>query len=712
MMIRKANIPLKKFLRRIHRRMLSLTSKPCNKTEISEDIAKIRNIGILAHIDAGITITSAAVTFYWLKHRLNLIDTPGHIDFTMEVEQALHVIDGAVVILDSSAGVEAQTLTVWRQADCYGIPRIVYANKMDRNDGDIKLCESTLISKLGACPLQLQVPLRDDKNKLVGIVDLVQKEKCVWKGNRGEVCERIKLTKSDGVLYDKTMTARAELVDRLTDLDDILADTVINLDSIDNIESKDLNNAIRRVTLMQKAVPLICGSSYKNIGVQPLMDAIVNFLPSPLECSNQRLLSSCFKDNLSSKVFKIIHDKQRGPVTFLRIYSGSLIKGQKIYSMNQKKSEQINRLMVALADDYEEVKEIHAGNVVAVSGLKNVMTGDLITNSNSSMNSAKNYLVTEKKLTDEEANNLLGVGVTVPDPVFFCAIEPSSLKFQAPLEAALNELQREDPSLKVIFDTDTGQTILGGMGELHLEIIKQRIESEYKVEVDLGPLQIAYKEQLDNSPTKYTHELKHVVGNSHHFVKITLSATTRVEKENEKRELLTLDRSPENVANVTAVSPRRLLLIKQGITSGISHGPVLSSPVIDITFKLHWLEVGKGTSEPMLIAAVSQCVQKIFEIGGTVLLEPIMSLEIVCNEESLSAIMSDLSSRRAAVENIGMRGNSKVVSALVPLSELLGYSKDLRIITSGTGSFTMEFCKYQQVSQYQLDKIVQQLGGI
>ncbi|KAF4513928.1 UNVERIFIED_CONTAM: hypothetical protein B566_EDAN017949 [Ephemera danica] len=498
--------------------------------DVKDDIESIRNIGILAHIDAGkttttermlfysgtiqhmgevhhgntvtdfmeqercrgITITSAAVTFWWGKHKFNLIDTPGHIDFTMEVEQTLQVLDGAIVVLDASAGVEAQTCTVWAQADRHKMPRMVYVNKMDRADADLTMCISSLKSRLGASPLLLQMPIKVPGCKgLPGIVDLVTSEHLQWeKTSANKNMHRLVLTK-DNPLAEKAAEERGKLVEQLADLDDALAEIVINRESSRDVTPLEVQAAVRRVTLKQLAVPVFCGSSYHNAGIQPLMDAVGLYLPSPLDHKPSQLVQS-FHDSLCARVFKVRHDEHLGAVTFLRIYSGSMKKGQKLYNMRLQASEQSAKLMIPYAEDYEDALEINKGNICAVSGLKMTNSGDLMTSGISVAQAAKKSLMKSAKLTEQEADSRLGVGGTIPEPVFFCSIEPPS--------------QREDPSLRVTNDPDTGQTVLAGMGELHLEVIKERIVSEYKIKVELGPMQIAYRETLAN-PIKDSHSV-------------------------------------------------------------------------------------------------------------------------------------------------------------------------------------------------------------
>uniref|UniRef100_A0A1B6EU19 Tr-type G domain-containing protein n=1 Tax=Cuerna arida TaxID=1464854 RepID=A0A1B6EU19_9HEMI len=696
------------YLPRIFRRHLKRCIRRYSTTDVLEasmksgsesarNLAKIRNIGILAHIDAGkttttermlfysgrirhmgevhlgntvtdymeqernrgITITSAAVTFSWNGHRFNLIDTPGHIDFTMEVEQTLNVMDGAVVVLDGSAGVEAQTLTVWRQADHYQIPRIVYVNKMDRNDASLALSLESIQSKLGIPTLTLFLPLKEDR-KLVGLLDLVSLEKCVWEGEQGEIISRRPLTPEDNRLWEESVAARERLTDSLTDLDSSLADQVIALDSLQEVTSADLMAAVRRVTLSQSGVAVVCGSAYKNVGVQAVMDAVVHYLPSPLDCTHAITYSN-FGDNLAAKVFKVTHVKHKGPLSFLRLYSGTLTKS--------------------------------------------TVTGDLLTSSLSAANAAKRNLSKEAKITEEEAEERFNISAVVPDPVFFCSIEPPSQAYQQRMDEALAELQREDPSLRVSFDEEIGQTVLAGMGELHLEVIRERIRSEYKIEVDLGPMQIAYREML-LAPMTDTLAVNHTIGNHKHSVKVTLSLLPE-----KRKDLLVLDRSKDSADNMASITPRQLKSIRQGVTSGLAHGPIIGSPMVGVTVMLHFLEVGRGTSDTILTSTVAQCIKKILVEASTALMEPVMSLEVVTGEEYLPTVLADLSRRRTQIQHISVRGNSKMVEARTPLAELLGYSKALRTITSGTASFTMEFDSFQEMGPLEQAEAIKKVTG-
>ncbi|XP_043460924.1 ribosome-releasing factor 2, mitochondrial [Leptopilina heterotoma] len=655
--------------------------------------------------ERGITITSAAVTFLWKSYKFNLIDTPGHIDFTNEVEQMLGVLDGAIVVLDGSAGVEAQTLTVWRQADRYNIPRIIYVNKMDRKDANFENCVKSIETKLETIPLVTQLPLKSDQS-LIGIVDIVTLEKLIFNQSLQTMkIQRLKLSEDDELLFELAKDKRKELIDRISGLDDELANIVIEKNSLDEIPDQNLVESLRRVTVKRKAVPVLLGSSYKNIGVQPLMNAIVLYLPSP-DMNPLTKLYSCFRESLSAKAFKVIHDKQRGPVTFLRIFTGQLKKNQKIYNVGKEKTEQGGRLCAAYADDYVEIPEIDQGNIVAVTGLKSAVTGDLISCSASAANRAKVALEKRAHVKAEQIENIFSNNARIPDPVFFCSIEPPSLSYQLALDNALLEIQKEDPSLQVSQNEETGQIVLGGMGELHLEIIKERIRRDYKIDVTLGTLQIAYKETIDKT-FRDKFELNQTVGTSKHRVVLDLSLLPN----HKRKDILLFDHEKESASNLSKIHPKVLSALNVGVDTALMCGPKVGCPLIDVGIMLHWLEVGRGTSETMVTAAIAQAIRKMINSIGCILLEPIMHLEIVTAEESSSSILGDLGRRRSEIKHINVRGKNKVLYAAVPLSELLGYSTTLRILSSGKGTFTMEFSHYQSMDDNEEQNAVKRITG-
>ncbi|XP_068241002.1 ribosome-releasing factor 2, mitochondrial [Palaemon carinicauda] len=705
-----------------------------------EHLHKIRNIGIMAHIDAGkttttermlyysgiirtigevhdgdtvmdymeqernrgITITSAAITFPWHGHRINLVDTPGHVDFTMEVERALRVLDGAVAIFDASAGVEAQSITVWRQANSYQVPRLCYLNKMDKPNANLSLCLDSISEKLHASPLLLQLPVVQG-NTFCGVIDLLTMKKLIWNSQKSKDYGRNFITQTltaDDDIWDQAFLARCELTDKLTDLDLDLAEYVLEKESIENVPTELLMKAIRKVTLKQDAVPVLLGSSYKNMGVQPLLDAVVDYLPSPVDIIHETV--KLYSPSLCAMAFKIIHDKQRGGMlTFLRIYSGHLEQGQRIFNMNNEITEKIGRVMIAFADEFKEVASIKSGNIVVVTGLKGTRTGDTLVASQSLAKSV------QKASLKSKTEVPLLMGLQIPDPVFFCSIEAPSLSQSKHLEEALDQLQKEDPSLKVTTDEDTGQIVLSGMGELHLDIIRDRILKEYKIDAELGPLQVAYKETCRISSV-HTCDINKTIGDANQIVKITLSIEPEV---NFIHKSVVLSRKKENQENLDSVKRHIMKAVNHGVNSALSSGPVLGFPVVDIKVCLHWLEIGHKTSETMVSAAAAQCVHQLLQKSNCQLLEPFMELEIIADESTLSAVLADITRRRGNIIRISQRQESKVINAECPLAELVGYSTALRTITSGTAVFSMELSSYKLMSAHDQSVAIERVTG-
>ncbi|XP_030765251.1 ribosome-releasing factor 2, mitochondrial isoform X2 [Sitophilus oryzae] len=741
----KMNLTLNFIRHTLRKHIISYYSYSTKLLPKNENIKKIRNIGISAHIDAGkttttermlyysgliehmgevhdgntvtdymdqerergITITSAAVTFFWKNHQFNLIDTPGHIDFTMEVEQTLNVLDGVIVILDGSAGVEAQTLTVWRQACRYNLPCIIYLNKMDRSDADIHMCCSSILKKLGVIPILLQLPVVENHK----FVDVVTSELIKYGQGKNKNMLKEPLTEKEfPKLFSEAKEARVKAIETLADFDDELANTVIASESFENISNDDIIISLVKVTNQKTAVPVLLGSSYKNIGVQSLMDAVISYLPWPL---NSIRVFSHFDDHFCGRAFKVIHDKQRGPLVFLRIYNGVIKKGQKIYSIQRDVSEQVGRVYVAYADDFTEVELVENGNIAVVSGLKKIMSGDLVASSQTAFERAKKSLINElqknKKIIPENTDSLFGISAKIPEPVFFCSIESPSMSTQSALDQALSELQREDPSLRVSYNDETGQTVLAGMGELHLEIIRDRILKEYKIDADLGPLQISYREASLNKVTDSL-KVETKIGNTKHSLLISMSLLPDFNQD-DRKELLQFDKTPDNASNLAGIYPKHLVAIKEGLKIGLMHGPKINSQVINTGVMLHWFEAGRGTSETIISAAANQLTQKLLKESGSYILEPVVNLEVVSPSEYISVILSDLSQRRAAIKNVDVRGDSKVVIAVVPLSELLGYSTDIRSISSGTATFSTEFKKYQRMSPLEEDNAIRSVRG-
>ncbi|KAM3940620.1 ribosome-releasing factor 2, mitochondrial [Leptodactylus fuscus] len=710
---------------------------------ITPPVSKIRNIGIMAHIDAGkttttermlyysgytralgdvddgdtvtdfmaqerergITIQSAAVTFDWNGHRINLIDTPGHVDFTVEVERSLRVLDGAVAVFDASAGVEAQTLTVWRQADKHSVPRMCFLNKMDKTGASFTYSIESIKEKLKARPLILQLPIGEGKS-FQGLIDLVAMESLSWSAlsneSDGRRFQRKPLSElKDRDLLQSATDARNTLLEQIADLDDDFASLMLEeySEDFDVIPVEKVQAAIRRITLARTAVPVLCGSALKNKGVQPLLDSITLYLPSPDDCSHDFM--SWYKDDLCALAFKVVHDKQRGPMVFVRIYSGAMKAQSAVYNVNKNCTERMSRLLLPFADQQVEISSLPPGNIALTVGLKQTATGDTIVSSKASASAAARRAgrAEEKSKDKKSQDSLVLAGVEVPEPVFFCTIEPPSVAKQPDLENALRCLQLEDPSLKVKTDPDSGQLILCGMGELHIEIIHDRIRREYGLETYLGPLQIAYRETI-LSGSRASDTLDRTMGDTRHQVTVELEVKPLS------------DDSPviEYSSNLPSSVDGYKEAVENGVHSSYHTGPLLGSPMQDVGVVVHEVSVLPGTSMTMVSACVSRCMQKALKTVEKQILEPMMSLEITMGEDYLSSVLADLSQRRGNVKEIQDRLDNKVVLALVPLAELMGYSTDLRSVTSGTATFTLELSTYEAMNQQDQNSLLRKKG--
>ncbi|KAM6902039.1 ribosome-releasing factor 2, mitochondrial isoform 1-T2 [Lycodopsis pacificus] len=720
------------------------------KAVANPDISKIRNIGIMAHIDAGkttttermlyysgytralgdvddgdtvtdfmaqerergITIQSAAVTFDWKTHRINLIDTPGHVDFTLEVERALRVLDGAVAVFDASAGVEAQTVTVWRQAEKHHVPCVCFLNKMDKPAANLSFSIESIRHKLKANPVLLQIPVGCGKN-FSGVVDLLTNQKLTWKlrstRDDGRVFESKPLDQSDEPeLLQEVNEARTALIEQVADLDDEFAELLLTdfSENFDAVSSVKLQEAVRRVTLARKGVPVLCGSSLRNKGVQPLLDAITAYLPAPNERHHD--LVRWYKDDLCALAFKVLHDKQRGPLVFLRIYSGTLKAQTAVYNINRNSIERMSRLLVPFADQHVEIPSMTAGNIALTVGLKQTVTGDTIVLSKASAAAAARRAQNDGGAgtrQGEHASMVLS-GVEVPDPVFFCTIEPPTMAKQTDLENALNCLQREDPSLKVRVDPDSGQTILCGMGELHIEIVHDRIRREYGVETHLGPLQVAYRESILHEVST-TDTLDRTVGERRHVVTAELAVKP-------------LDISATGASCELAfaeelagqLSPQMKEAVENGVHSSYLQGPLLGYPVQGVATLIQNVTMEPGTSPAMVSACVSRCMLKALRLAGGQLLEPVMSLEVTVGEERLGSVLGDLAQRRGTVRDIQSRQDDKVLLATVPLAEMMGYSTILRTITSGNATFSLALDTYEAMNQQDQNTLLKRISGL
>ncbi|XP_068609247.1 ribosome-releasing factor 2, mitochondrial [Brachionichthys hirsutus] len=713
------------------------------------DISKIRNIGIMAHIDAGkttttermlyysgytralgdvddgdtvtdymaqerergITIQSAAVTFDWRSYRINLIDTPGHVDFTLEVERALRVLDGAVAVFDASAGVEAQTLTVWRQAEKHLVPCVCFLNKMDKPAANLSFSIESIRQKLKCNPVLLQVPVGSGKS-FSGVVDLLTRQKLTWEegspglfGGDGRAFESKPLDQLDEPeLLQEVDEARAALIEQVADLDDEFAEVLLTdfSDSFSAVPAVELQAAVRRVTLARKAVPVLCGSSLRNKGVQPLLDAVTAYLPAPDE--RRQDLVRWYNGDLCALAFKVVHDKQRGPLVFLRVYSGTLKPQAAVHNINRDATQRISRLLVPFADQHVEIPSITAGNIALTVGLKQTVTGDTIVSSKASAEAAAR-LARSDGGSGRNASVVLS-GVEVPAPVFFCTIEPPTMAKQADLEKALSCLQREDPSLTVRVDPESGQTILCGMGELHIEIIHDRIRREYGIETHLGPLQVAYRESVLRGASA-SDTLDRTVGDRRHVATVELAV------------------GPAEIFSAVAsckftfteelegqLSAEMKQAVENGVGSASLQGPVIGYPLLGVSTLIRNVAAEPGTSPTMVSACVSRCMLKALRRAGGLILEPLMSLEVTMEEQQLGAVLGDLAQRRGFVRDIQSRHGNKVLLASVPLAEMMGYSTVLRTLTSGNATFTLELDTYEAMTRQDQNSLLKSLSGL
>ncbi len=673
-------------------------------------IEDYRNFGIMAHIDAGktttserilyysgkshkigevhdgaatmdfmeqeqergITITSAATTTYWNGKRLNIIDTPGHVDFTIEVERSLRVLDGAVCVLDSNQGVEPQTETVWRQGDKYNVPRIVFCNKMDKTGASFEQCIKDIKERLGAKPVPIQLPIGSESN-FKGIIDLVRMKAVIWeeeslgaKFNDAEIPDDLK---------DAAETARAEMIEACAELDEQATEDFLNGKEISNETIKKL---LRKAVVTGAFFPVLCGSAFKNKGVQPLLDAVVDYLPSPVDrpsikgidvkTGEETVRKSSDSEPLSLLAFKLMDD-QYGILTFCRLYSGSLTKGTSLLNSTREKTERVGRMVLMHANMREEISEAFAGDIVALVGLKDTRTGDTLCDPNKAV-------ILEK--------------MDFPDPVIDMSIEPKTKADQEKMAIALYKLAAEDPSFRVSTDSESGQTIIKGMGELHLDIKVDILKRTHKVEVTVGAPQVAYRETITRAAeVDYTH--KKQTGGTGQFARVILEI-----EPNEKGAGYEFESKV-----VGGTVPKEFIPgVEKGINSVMSSGVVAGFPVLDVKVSLtdgayHEVDSSAIAFEIAARAAMREGLQK----AGSVLLEPIMKVEVTTPEDYLGGVIGDLNSRRGQIIGTGNRGNAQIVNAMVPLANMFGYVNNLRSMSQGRASYTMQFDHYEQVPQ-------------
>ncbi len=669
-----------------------------------------RNIGICAHIDAGktttserilfytgkshkigevheggatmdwmeqekergITITSAATTCFWNGHRVNLIDTPGHVDFTIEVERSLRVLDGAITVFDGVAGVEPQSETVWRQADKYEVPRMCFVNKMDRTGANFFRCVDMIKERLGATPCVIQLPIGVE-DKFEGVVDLVRMKEIVWKGE--ELGAKFDYQDIRADLQAQAKEWHDKMVETAAEADDALMEKYLNGEAVTEAEIKA---AIRKGTIARKFFPVHCGTAFKNKGVQPLLDSVIDYLPSPLDIPDvkgfdfnkpdqEMSRKASEKEAFSGLAFKIMTDPYVGSLTFVRIYSGVLKSGDSVLNSVKDRKERIGRMLLMHANNREDIKEAVAGDIVAIAGLKESTTGDT--------------------LCDYDKPVILE-RMIFPEPVIELAIEPKTKADQEKMGIAIGRLVSEDPSLRVSSDEETGQTILKGMGELHLEIIVDRMKREFGVEANVGAPQVAYRETF-TKPVELTYTHKKQSGGSGQYAKIKMrlepkEAGTGYEFESEV---------------VGGSIPKEFIpAIDKGIQAQALTGPIAGYETID--FKCVVIDGGYHDVDSSALAfeiAARAGFREAMETAKPVLLEPIMGVEVVTPEQYMGDVIGDLNSRRGQIQSMDDRANAKVIKAKVPLAQMFGYVSTLRSMSQGRASFTMEFAHYDQV---------------
>jgi len=690
---------------------------------VTYPLEKTRNIGIVAHIDAGktttterilfytgrihrigevdegttttdwmpqeqergITITAAAITTFWKDFRINIIDTPGHVDFTVEVERSLKVLDGAVVIFDAVSGVESQSETVWRQADRYNVPRMCYINKMDRTGADFYGTFKQIEERLGHRPVALQLPIGSETN-FVGVIDLLREKALIWDKDQGVNIEE-KPIPAD--MAEKVKEWRHLLVERVGEVDDKIMEKYIHEQPV---SVEELHEAIHRATIANKIVPVFTGASARNKGVQPLLDAVCEYLPSPLEVppikginpntQKEEERHTKHDEPMSALAFKIMSDPFVGKLTFLRVYSGVLKSGAYYINANKDEQERIGKLVRMHANKQEIVKEVGAGDIAAAVGLKETKTGDTIC---------------------DKDHPILLEGMSFPEPVVSLAIEAETKMDQDKLGNALARLQEEDPTFRVRYNAETAQTIIAGMGELHLEVLLDRMKREFKVNTKVGPPQVAYKETITKKAEEVPGKFIQQSGGRGQYGHVVID----IEPGERGSGVVFESKITGGTIPKEFISPA-----KQGILESAASGVLASYPVIDILVQLvdgSYHDV--DSSEMAFKIAGSMALREAVKRAGPIFLEPIMKLEVVVPEEFLGEVVGDLNSRRCRILDMGQRANVKVIRGEVPLGEMFGYATKVRSLTQGRGSYAMEPLAYQEVPASQKEKIMQGREG-
>ena len=699
--------------------------------DITTDLTKVRNIGIMAHIDAGktttterilfytgisykigevhdgaatmdwmeqeqergITITSAATTCWWKDRQINIIDTPGHVDFTVEVERSLRVLDGAVAVFDGVAGVEPQSMTVWRQANKYRVPRMCFINKLDRTGANFFYCVDTIVDRLKATPLVMQLPIGAESDFL-GVVDLVGMRALTWRGETA-IGEDYTVEEIPAELAEQAEEYREKFLETLAEADDDVMEKYLEGEelSVEEIEA-----AVRRATLADKLVPVFCGTAFKNKGVQPLLDAVIKYLPSPLDVDSivghdprdeekEVLRRPSEEEPFAALAFKIAADPHLGKLTFIRVYSGRLEAGSTVLNPVSGKRERIGKIYQMHANKREEIASVGAGQIVAVMGLKDTTTGQTLC---------------------DEKNGVVLESMTFPAPVISVAIEPKTKSDQEKLGMAIQRLAEEDPTFQVKTDEETGQTVISGMGELHLDILVDRMKREFRVEATVGKPQVAYRETIKRKVENHSYTHKKQTGGSGQFAKVIISIEPSIDEETGA------GAGYEFVNNVTGgrVPKEYIPSVDQGAQEGMQFGVLAGYPMVDVKVSLEdgaYHDV--DSSELAFKIAGNQAFKEACRMAKPVLLEPMFAVEVTTPENFLGDVIGDINSRRGQVGAMFERGGERVVEALVPLSEMFGYVGDLRSKTSGQASYAMEFDSYAEVPSNVAEEIVAKVRG-
>jgi elongation factor G len=696
------------------------------KAEKQLDLNKVRNIGIIAHIDAGkttttervlyytgmihrvgevhegaattdymeqerergITITAAAVTASWKDHQINIIDTPGHVDFTAEVQRSLRVLDGGVVVFDGVAGVEPQSETVWRQADGYNVPRICFVNKMDRTGANFQRCVDMIIDRLQANPVPIQMPYGEGSD-FKGIIDLINLELVTYGDDLGESTERHPIPESHREIAE---TMRTEMVEKIVESDDYLTEKYLMEEEISNDE---LMGALRAATIASKIQPVLCGSALKNKGVQLMLDMVVALLPSPLDVppvkgthpktDEEITREPSDSQPVAALVFKIITDPYVGRLAFFRVYSGVVRTGTGLLNSTKGERERIGRIVRMFADRREDVEEVHAGDIAAILGLKETFTGDTLCDPN---------------------NPLILETISFPDPVIEVAVEPNSKADQDKMGVALRRLAEEDPTFKIEVDDKLGQTKIKGMGELHLEVLVDRMMREFGVQATVGRPRVAYRETITRSYRNDT-TFKRQTGGSGQYARVVIEFEPMTEEERTTTEgdLLWVDGTRGGSVPKEFINPTR-----NGVREAMQGGVLAGYPVVNIKATLvDGASHDVDSSEIAFKIAGSMCLKEAVMRAGPVLLEPTMKVEVVTPDDYTGSVVGDLSARRGTITGMEPRGGGSSIRALVPLGEMFGYVTELRNMTQGRGSSTMEFDRYTVAPQSIAEEVIK--GG-